>query len=105
MRQQEDLQYWETSRAYIDGNTARELAAQVAQRKEQIHQEYVEQQEEEREQRRRERQTRAAVQKNSNDGCDGDGVCLLSAIAVGSQQKRTECGRVGEGDFESEKRQ
>lgn len=64
MRQQEELQYWETSRAYIDGNTARELAMQSAQRKEQIHQEYVEQQEEEQEQRRRKRQTRAAVQKN-----------------------------------------
>ena len=62
MRQQEDLQYWETSRAYIDGNAARELAS--AQRKEQVHQEFVERQEIEKEQRRRQRQARAAVQKN-----------------------------------------
>lgn len=64
MRQQEELQYWEKSRTYIDGNTARELAAQAERRKEQVHQEYVEWQEEERELRKRQRQTRAAVMKN-----------------------------------------
>lgn len=64
MRQQEELQYWEKSRNYIDGNTARELAMQAERRKEQVHQEYVEWQEEEREQRKRQRQTRAAVMKN-----------------------------------------
>ena len=64
MRQQEELEFWETSRTYIDGNAARELATQAGQRKEQVHREYVQWQEEEQEQRKRQRQTRAAVQKN-----------------------------------------
>lgn len=64
MRQQEELQYWERSRDYIDGNTARELAKQTQRRRQQVHQEYVEWQEEELEQRKRRRQTRAAVMRN-----------------------------------------
>ncbi len=64
MRQQKDLQYWDDNRTYIDGNTARELSRQAAQRKEQVHQEYVERQEEEQEQRKRERRTRAVAQRN-----------------------------------------
>lgn len=60
MRQQEDLQYWDNM-AYIDGSAARELQEQ---RREQIHQEYVEKQEEDRETRRRQRQARAAAQRN-----------------------------------------
>lgn len=61
MRQQEDLQYWENSRPYIDGNAARELQEQ---RREQVHQQYVQKQEEDRELRRRKRQVRAAAQRN-----------------------------------------
>lgn len=62
MRQQKDLQYWESNGTYIDGNVAREFQAQ--RRKEQVHQEFVEQQEEERERRRRQRQARVAAQRN-----------------------------------------
>lgn len=61
MRQQEDLEYWENSRPYIDGNAARELQEQ---RREQVHQQYVQKQEEDRELRRRQRQARVAAQRN-----------------------------------------
>ncbi|MCI9446994.1 MAG: hypothetical protein HFH36_06300 [Lachnospiraceae bacterium] len=83
MRQQKDLQYWETNRTYIDGNTARELAMQAEQRKEQIHQEYVEWQEEEQEQRKRQRQVRAAAQKNRDRALSiSPGYVLFIAVTM-----------------------
>lgn len=64
MRQQKELQYWGENRIYIEGNAARQLRQQAEERKEQVHQEFVQQQEEERERRTRQRKTRVAVQRN-----------------------------------------
>ena len=64
MRQQQELQYWESNTTYIDGNAARELQRETRQRREHLHQQFVRRQEEEQELKKRQRQTRVAVQRN-----------------------------------------
>lgn len=82
MKQQEELQYWESRESYIDGNVVRNLQAQ--QRKEQVHQEYIERREEERERRNRQRQARFATQRNKERALQiSPGYVLFLAATIG----------------------